>query len=175
MIATYESKRKMVTIFYFNPVQKKIAFAILSWVFPSAMTFAKYSAIVYVMKPFFSTDPTYQKDYYKMLGVPRNADQKEIKKAYFNVSTWLYTSCYIGVDTPLDRHFNMILIVSGKKKESRNPDTFPIVTLVRCSDQQNFTTFVIFSKHQHEHSLNTLTLVRTFDKRQIICSMHELQ
>lgn len=87
----------------------------------------------------------------------------------------MYTSCYIGVDTPLDRHFNMILIVSGKKKESRNPDTFPMVTLVRCCDQQNFTTFVIFSKHQHEHSLNTLTLVRTFDKRQIICSMHELQ
>lgn len=51
------------------------------------MTIAKYSVIVYVMKPFFSTDPTYKKDYYKILGVPRNADQKEIKKAYFNVST----------------------------------------------------------------------------------------
>lgn len=51
------------------------------------MTIAKYSVIVYVMKPFLSTDPTYKKDYYKILGVPRNADQKEIKKAYFNVST----------------------------------------------------------------------------------------
>ena len=37
-----------------------------------------------------SVDSTYRKDYYKTLGVPPNADQKEIKKAYFKVST-LYT------------------------------------------------------------------------------------
>ncbi|XP_022799708.1 dnaJ homolog subfamily A member 3, mitochondrial-like [Stylophora pistillata] len=37
-------------------------------------------------REFHTSDPTYKKDYYKILGVPRNADQKEIKKAYFNLA-----------------------------------------------------------------------------------------
>ena len=36
---------------------------------------------------FLPTDPTYRKDYYKILGVSPNAEQKQIKKAYFDVST----------------------------------------------------------------------------------------
>ena len=38
----------------------------------------------------WSTDPTHKKDYYKVLGVSPNADQKQIKKAYFDVSITFY-------------------------------------------------------------------------------------
>lgn len=35
----------------------------------------------------FSLDRSEKEDYYKTLGVPRSASKKEIKKAYFDVST----------------------------------------------------------------------------------------
>lgn len=49
------------------------------------------SYVSFMFSNFFSTDPTYRKDYYKILGVSNNADQKEIKKAYFNVSTFTFS------------------------------------------------------------------------------------
>ena len=40
---------------------------------------------IFMLFNFWSTDPTHRKDYYKILGVSPNADQKQIKKAYFEV------------------------------------------------------------------------------------------
>lgn len=45
---------------------------------------------------FLSTDPTHRKDYYKILGVSPNADQKQIKKAYFDVSVFCLVAPSLG-------------------------------------------------------------------------------
>lgn len=49
----------------------------------------------------YVTDPTNRKDYYKILGVSPNADQKEIKKSYFNVSTCFCVVYSIAVTSSL--------------------------------------------------------------------------
>nr|XP_058949448.1 dnaJ homolog subfamily A member 3, mitochondrial-like [Pocillopora verrucosa] len=49
-------------------------------------------------REFHTSDPTYKKDYYKILGVPRNADQKEIKKAYFNLAKKYHPDTNKGAD-----------------------------------------------------------------------------
>ena len=48
--------------------------------------------LIYGPNIFLFIDSRSKKDYYKILGVPSNADQKEIKKAYFNVSTLIHRS-----------------------------------------------------------------------------------
>ena len=49
---------------------------------------------------FWSTDPTYKKDYYKVLGVSSNADQKQIKKAYFDVSIMYQSNRGLNIPPP---------------------------------------------------------------------------